>query len=187
MQGTIISSNAAISACERCDEWQRALSLFKHVNDLRLDATIITFGAAISACESGAQWHRATELKQGCPLCFIVSRVLCHRWLSLGKHRTKKLRPCCFYISFWNLHCKQASGPIVLPSAHVLAVVNGNSRWSFSTKWKQQSWQLISSPITQRSALARNVTWLGGLGLALAIPHWFKTVDFPAFFANVVT
>ena len=72
------------------------------------------------------------------------SVVLCHNWLSLAKHSTKKLRPCCFYISFWNLHCKQASGPIVLPSAHVLAVENGNSRWSFSTKWKQQSWQLIS-------------------------------------------
>ena len=55
------------------NEWQRALSLFKHVNDLRLDATIITFGAAISACESGAQWHRATETQTRLP--FVLHSV----------------------------------------------------------------------------------------------------------------
>ena len=62
LQETIISTNAAISACERSDEWQHALSIYLANH---LGATTITFGAAISACESGSQWPKATPEIQG--------------------------------------------------------------------------------------------------------------------------
>ena len=50
----VISFNSAISACEKCSEWQMALELLAALPAAHLEADGITFNAALSACDRGA-------------------------------------------------------------------------------------------------------------------------------------
>lgn len=50
----MISFNAAISACEKCSEWQMALDLLAALPAAHLEADGITYNAALSACDRGA-------------------------------------------------------------------------------------------------------------------------------------
>ena len=53
---------AAISACEKGGQWQRALQLMEDMQAEGIPADTITYSAAISACEKGRQWQRALRL-----------------------------------------------------------------------------------------------------------------------------
>ena len=55
--------NAAISACAKGGEWQKALDLVDELKQQRgLEPDVITYTAAISACAKGGQWLTALEL-----------------------------------------------------------------------------------------------------------------------------
>ncbi|CAK0837722.1 unnamed protein product [Prorocentrum cordatum] len=56
--------NAGISACEKGEQWQRALALLSKMREAKLEPNGIPFSynAAISACQKGKQWQRALSL-----------------------------------------------------------------------------------------------------------------------------
>ena len=45
--------NAAISACEKCDKWQLALTLLGLMTQAKVAAHTLTYNAAIRACKKG--------------------------------------------------------------------------------------------------------------------------------------
>ena len=59
---TLVSYNAGISACEKGDQWQRALALLSEMREAKLEPSVISYSAGISACEKGEQWQRALAL-----------------------------------------------------------------------------------------------------------------------------
>eukprot|EP00913_Durusdinium_trenchii_P025933 g24333.t2 len=62
VQPSVISYNAAISACEKGWQWQHALKLFEAVPKAQVQPSVISYNAAISACEKGWQWQQALKL-----------------------------------------------------------------------------------------------------------------------------
>ncbi|CAJ1351296.1 unnamed protein product, partial [Effrenium voratum] len=54
-----ITCSAAVSACEKASEWQRALQVLRANLDV---ANVVTYSAAISACEKAAEWRTALAL-----------------------------------------------------------------------------------------------------------------------------
>ena len=51
--GNVIGFNAAISACGKGGQWQRALSLLDDMRKAGATMDVISFSAAVSACEKG--------------------------------------------------------------------------------------------------------------------------------------
>ena len=54
-----VSYSAAISACEKGHEWQRALQLLEEMATAGVAPNVYSYSAAISACEKGARWEEA--------------------------------------------------------------------------------------------------------------------------------
>ncbi|CAJ1333790.1 unnamed protein product [Effrenium voratum] len=63
LQRSVVSFSAAITACERGDQWQRALLLFGRL-ERELTGNAVAYSAAIRACEKGKQWQQALVLLQ---------------------------------------------------------------------------------------------------------------------------
>ncbi|CAJ1410848.1 unnamed protein product [Effrenium voratum] len=63
LQRSVVSFSAAITACERGDQWQRALLLFGRL-ERDLTGNAVAYSAAIRACEKGKQWQQALVLLQ---------------------------------------------------------------------------------------------------------------------------
>ncbi|CAK0833632.1 unnamed protein product [Prorocentrum cordatum] len=61
----LISYSAGISACEKGEQWQRALALLSTMLEAKLKPDAAVFNAGISACEKGRQWQRALALLSG--------------------------------------------------------------------------------------------------------------------------
>ncbi|CAK0863571.1 unnamed protein product [Prorocentrum cordatum] len=53
---------AGVSACDRGNQWQRALVLLSEMREAGLEADGITCSAGISACANGEQWQPALVL-----------------------------------------------------------------------------------------------------------------------------
>ena len=73
VEPSVITYNAAISACEGVGLWQHALGLLL---GMRLDR--VTYNAAISACEQGHRWRHALALLThmlGPGRCFLMWRA----------------------------------------------------------------------------------------------------------------
>ncbi|CAK0843967.1 unnamed protein product [Prorocentrum cordatum] len=58
----LFSYSAGISACEKGEQWQRALALLGEVWEAKLEPNVISYNAGISACEKGGQWQPALAL-----------------------------------------------------------------------------------------------------------------------------
>ncbi|CAK0788104.1 unnamed protein product [Prorocentrum cordatum] len=60
----IFSYSAGISACEKGEQWQRALALLSEIRKAKLGPVVISlsYNAGISACEKCEQWQRALAL-----------------------------------------------------------------------------------------------------------------------------
>ncbi|CAE8721444.1 unnamed protein product, partial [Polarella glacialis] len=54
--------SAAISACEKCGQWQMGLNLLNLMPEMRVVPNEITYNAAMSAFEKGGQWQLALNL-----------------------------------------------------------------------------------------------------------------------------
>merc|ERR1712137_1206430 len=63
-----ISFSAAISACEKCEEWERALWILAEMHEQAVEANIVSFNAAISACE------RCSHVNRGLTLMFELQQ-----------------------------------------------------------------------------------------------------------------
>ncbi|CAK0892545.1 unnamed protein product [Prorocentrum cordatum] len=59
---TLVSYNAGIRACEKGEQWQRALALLAEMWEATLERNVISYSAGITACEKGEQWQRALAL-----------------------------------------------------------------------------------------------------------------------------
>ncbi|CAK0809448.1 unnamed protein product [Prorocentrum cordatum] len=62
LEPDVISYSAGISACEKGEQWQRALALLSEMWEAKLEPNVISYSAGISACEKGEQWQRALAL-----------------------------------------------------------------------------------------------------------------------------
>ena len=60
----VISLSAAISACERGQQWPEALQLFDTFRSAAVQLDLIACNSAVSACDKGAQWQAALHLLQ---------------------------------------------------------------------------------------------------------------------------
>ncbi|CAK0891727.1 unnamed protein product [Prorocentrum cordatum] len=60
--GAQLSYSAGISACEKGEQWQRALALLSEMWEAKLEPNVISYSAGISACEKGEQWQAALAL-----------------------------------------------------------------------------------------------------------------------------
>ena len=58
---SIFLFNAAISACGKGGQWQRALELLEEMGREGVERDTITYSATISACKKGGQWQRALD------------------------------------------------------------------------------------------------------------------------------
>ena len=58
----MISYSATISACEKGERWEQALSLLPEVRRSWLGPDVISYNAATSACEKGQQCNQAWGL-----------------------------------------------------------------------------------------------------------------------------
>ena len=85
---------AAISACEKARQWQRALWLLQHMQATSLETDAVCFAAAISACESASRWQHAALLWQGMAACRVQANTVCRlpRW----ERRAYFSAPCFF-------------------------------------------------------------------------------------------
>ena len=52
----VITYNAAISACEKGEQWQQVLRILAEMRSVSVLPDVITYNAAISACEKSEQW-----------------------------------------------------------------------------------------------------------------------------------
>ncbi|CAK0820506.1 unnamed protein product [Prorocentrum cordatum] len=59
---SLVSYSACISACEKGEQWQHALSLLSEMREATWNDDVIGYSAGISACEKGQQWQRALAL-----------------------------------------------------------------------------------------------------------------------------
>ena len=58
----MIMYSAAISACEKAKQSEKALELVEEMQQKGLEPDVITYNAAISACEKAKQIEQALEL-----------------------------------------------------------------------------------------------------------------------------
>eukprot|EP00434_Breviolum_minutum_P022565 symbB.v1.2.019910.t1/scaffold1583.1/size183753/10 len=58
----VISYSAAISACEKSNEWQQSIRLLSELRSATLESDLILFNSVLSACSKGFQWTVALEL-----------------------------------------------------------------------------------------------------------------------------
>ncbi|CAK0806222.1 unnamed protein product [Prorocentrum cordatum] len=95
LEPTVISYRAWISACEKGQQWQRALSLLSEMVETKLKPAAISYNAWISPCGKGQQWQRALSL-----LSWIVETkldpdtIIYNAWISACGEVSSSSRPC---------------------------------------------------------------------------------------------
>ena len=57
----VISCSAAVSACEKDQQWQQSLGVLAVMQQAAVLPNVISYIAAISACEMGQQWQQALD------------------------------------------------------------------------------------------------------------------------------
>ena len=71
----VVTYNAAISACEKSEQWQQALGVLAEKRKISMLLDVITYSSAISACAKGEQWQQDLDSWQRC------ERLVCYQAL----------------------------------------------------------------------------------------------------------
>jgi pentatricopeptide repeat protein len=59
MQPNVITMSAAISACEKGGQWERAVTLFESLTGLGVQPNVVTMSAVVEALDKVRKWERA--------------------------------------------------------------------------------------------------------------------------------
>ncbi|CAK0891373.1 unnamed protein product [Prorocentrum cordatum] len=171
---TGFSYNAGISACEKRDQWQRALALLGEMWATKLKPDAISYGAAIFSCAAGMQWKLAQSLLSEMWLAKLVPDVLSYnagisacekgeQWQRalalLGEMREVKLEPDVISSKLQRpLRAGRACAPTTtLGSARARNAISGSGLWRCSARCGRRSWSPTSSATALGSARARKV------------------------------
>ena len=65
LEPNVIAYSAAVSACERRQEWEQAVALLADMQRGGPAPNVVTYSAVISACEKAAQWQSAIHILAG--------------------------------------------------------------------------------------------------------------------------
>merc|ERR1712054_276066 len=76
LEPDVISFSAAISACEKDGQWEKALQMLDEIQQRRLEPNVISFNAAISACEKSLHHREADRLYQEAGIAGFYSQFL---------------------------------------------------------------------------------------------------------------
>ncbi|CAJ1384835.1 unnamed protein product [Effrenium voratum] len=138
----------AISACEKCNQWQQAVQLLADMpRYVRPDA--FAFNAAISACEKGEQWPQCLSLLSSALSCGFAQALafapaaLASPWqhaqglLALRKRRLSPAQDftvnavlsACQKASAWRSACANFT-PSLLPATSAMSAAGG--RWQLA-------------------------------------------------------
>ena len=74
--GDTIACNAAISACDRGNQWQLAVALLSIMAHASVASSITTYNDAISACEKGKEWQLALAVLEGMAQANVLSDTI---------------------------------------------------------------------------------------------------------------
>mmetsp|Transcript_167486 Transcript_167486/g.537854 ORF Transcript_167486/g.537854 Transcript_167486/m.537854 type:complete len:91 (+) Transcript_167486:1-273(+) len=70
-----ITYNAAVSACEKCGEWDHAVQILVEMASAHVELDAITYNAEVSAYETGGECDRAfrllVEMVSSCDICLM--------------------------------------------------------------------------------------------------------------------
>ena len=64
MEPDVISYSAATSACQKCQQWGRALGLLLEMRCSQLQLDVISYSAATGSCEKRHMLEQALSLRQ---------------------------------------------------------------------------------------------------------------------------
>ena len=86
----LINDSVAISACERVQQWQQALSLLAAMQETNLVPDAIVYHVAISDCENAHSCQQTLGLV-ATGVCAICDHVLsCHRYCIAWEGRLRR-------------------------------------------------------------------------------------------------
>ena len=106
----IICYRAAISACEKKQEWQLALGFLSRMAESKVEADTICYSATVSACEKGNEWQLALDL---------LSRMAEAKWMRTPFARVRHSVPAR-KTTDGNSHWARSAGRKQSGSAHHL-------------------------------------------------------------------
>ncbi|CAK0882108.1 unnamed protein product [Prorocentrum cordatum] len=78
----ILPTMPGIAACEKGEQWQRALALLSKMREAEVGPDVISYIAAADACGRGGQWQQALLLLRGAAAARPERHVLLERALS---------------------------------------------------------------------------------------------------------
>jgi len=60
--GNVIAYSACISALSRGQQWEKAIEIFREIEEFGNNPSVVTYNATMTALEKGLQWERALDL-----------------------------------------------------------------------------------------------------------------------------
>ncbi|CAJ1372643.1 unnamed protein product [Effrenium voratum] len=162
---SIVTYNAAISACGKQSQWQRALHVLRLLQSRKVQASVVTYNAAMGACERNSRWQQALQfllLLQERRLASAVTHLTAVA--AAGKGRQ------------WELACHLLSntGEISAPervASYNAALSAARGAWIAALKMLKDLHreELRSDVITFNAALVAGASWTDALSLLCAM------------------
>jgi pentatricopeptide repeat protein len=92
LEPNVITLSAAISACEKGGQWQKALELLESMESRGLEPDVIMLSAAIEAVDAASQYQIAMDIMMNARACGFYSKA----W---SKQNTVDLHDCSAAVS----------------------------------------------------------------------------------------
>ncbi|CAK0843427.1 unnamed protein product [Prorocentrum cordatum] len=90
LEPDVISYNAGTSACEKGEQWQRALALLSEMREAKLEPDVISYVAATCACERCGQWRHALSLLSEMRECNVETNDISYNVCTTAYERSSR-------------------------------------------------------------------------------------------------